>query len=67
MCFPAGPLFLVFFFYEMFMEVPISTISTCPEKCLIMRLHSGIILFAKLHILNFWQCAEYFPVSVTAQ
>ena len=30
-----------------------------PEKFLVMRLHSGIILFAKRSILNLWQCSEY--------
>ena len=35
----------------------------CPEKYLVARLHSGIILSAKGSILNVWQCSEYVCLS----
>ena len=39
----------------------VSTKLPCPEKFLVARLQSGIILFAKRSILNVWQCS----VSIT--
>ena len=38
----------------------------CPEKFLVVCLHSGIVLFAKCCILDVWQCFEYASVSITA-
>ena len=36
---------------------------SCPEKFLVVHLHSGIILFAKRVMLYVWQCSEYVSLS----
>ena len=35
----------------------------CSVKFLVVQLHSGIIIFAKRSILNYWQCYEYFSLG----
>ena len=48
-------------FDECLLKCPSSTnpLPPCPEKVLIVHLHSGIVPFAKRSILNVWQCSEY--------
>ena len=47
-------------FDECLLKCSISTnpLPPCPEKVLVVHLHSGIVPFAKRSILNVWQCSE---------
>ena len=64
--FPCGAFFLVLL-TKYLSKCPSSIKTPCPEKLLVARLPSSIILFAKGSILNVWQCSEDASVLITAQ
>ena len=66
--FPSGAFFHeMCFWWNAYQSALVPWNLPCREKCLVVHLHSVIILFVKYSIVNVWQASRYFSVSITAQ